>query len=140
MKAFRILADKHARLGVAVSGGSDSPASLILAADSAAQSGVTCLAVTVDHGLRPGRQPARPDMCRRVEALGVEHSTADMDACARRTWWARTLRGSATGADGGDGRTRMTSRSSPWVTRVTIDWKHSLMRTRQGLVGMVSPA
>ena len=78
MNAFRILADKHARLGVAVSGGSDSLALLMLAVDYAAQSGVTCLAVTVDHGLRPEAAGEARHVHRVCEALGVEHSI--------RTW------------------------------------------------------
>ncbi len=62
-------------LGVAVSGGSDSMALLVMAAEAAARAGVTLKAATVDHGLRPeAAEEARTvrDACRRID---VDHAT-----------------------------------------------------------------
>ncbi|MFT3721950.1 MAG: tRNA lysidine(34) synthetase TilS [Hyphomonadaceae bacterium] len=62
-------------MGIAVSGGSDSMALLVLAAEAAAKAGVTLKAATVDHGLRPeAAEEARivRDFCRRLD---VDHVT-----------------------------------------------------------------
>lgn len=62
-----------ARLGVAVSGGGDSLALLLLLSDWAAQGGPRLLAVTVDHGLRPEAASEAEAVGRRCAALGVGH-------------------------------------------------------------------
>lgn len=62
------------RLGVAVSGGGDSLALLLLLADWAAQGGPGLLAVTVDHGLRPEAAAEAEAVGRRCAALGVGHA------------------------------------------------------------------
>ncbi len=59
-----------ARLGVAVSGGPDSLALLLLAA--AARSG-NVEAATIDHALRPGSREEAETVARRCERLGVPH-------------------------------------------------------------------
>lgn len=75
MTAFGLLAAHQHTIGVAVSGGSDSTALLLLAADYCAANKLACLAVTVDHGLRP----EAADEARQVQALcgklGVAHTT-----------------------------------------------------------------
>ena len=53
MHAFDILAANEDSLGLAVSGGSDSTALLILAADWGRERGKRIEVATVDHGLRP---------------------------------------------------------------------------------------
>lgn len=74
-RALRLGLDRAKTLGVAVSGGSDSMALLVLAAEACAKAGVTVKAATVDHGLRPeAAEEARivRDFCRKLE---VEHTT-----------------------------------------------------------------
>lgn len=73
MKAFSYLAPKGGSIGVAVSGGSDSMALLMLAADYRAASGVSCFAVTIDHGLRPEAKEEVKFVARACKALGVAH-------------------------------------------------------------------
>jgi len=63
------------RLGVAVSGGSDSLALLHLLADWAAAGGPTLAAVTVDHGLRPEAAAEAAGVARICHSLDVPHQT-----------------------------------------------------------------
>ena len=73
MKAFgHLLGSSHTGFGVAVSGGSDSTALLVLAAEFRAQTGTPFSAVTVDHGLRPeAKDEAKSvaDLCRRLDVV-----------------------------------------------------------------------
>lgn len=75
MLAFGFLVPRRKTFGVAVSGGSDSMALLHLAAQYSGQSGTTCLAVTVDHGLRPEAAAEARFVARACAALGVSHAT-----------------------------------------------------------------
>ena len=68
-------------LGVALSGGGDSVALLVLLADWAAPRGVRLRAVTVDHGLRPGSAAEAEDCARLCARLGVAH-----DLCRWQGW------------------------------------------------------
>ena len=61
----------HARLGLAVSGGPDSVALLLLA--HAARPGAVA-AATVDHGLRPGSADEAAEVARVCDRLGVPHA------------------------------------------------------------------
>lgn len=74
MKAFGILTGKQDNSSVAVSGGSDSMALLVLAAEYAAARGVSCFAVTVDHGLRPEAASEAQHVRRVCDELGVQHT------------------------------------------------------------------
>jgi tRNA(Ile)-lysidine synthase len=83
-RTFQILMPRNSTLGLAVSGGSDSMALLMLAAEFGAREGVTIETATVDHGLRPeAAEEARivKDVCRK---LGVAHTTLR---------WERTTKG-----------------------------------------------
>lgn len=73
LKAFGF-AITEKTFGVAVSGGSDSLTLLMLAADFCAASGATCLAVTVDHGLRPEAASEARQVRRACDQLGIVHS------------------------------------------------------------------
>ncbi len=64
-----------ARLGVAVSGGSDSVALLRILADWAPGAGVTLHVVTVDHGLRPESADEARAVAALAARLGAVHDT-----------------------------------------------------------------
>ncbi len=66
-------------IGVAVSGGSDSVALLVLAADWAAQHGRTVAAVTVDHGLRNEAADEAEGVASLCGSLGVDHTILRWD-------------------------------------------------------------
>ena len=70
------LIDANARLGIAVSGGPDSVALLLLAA--AARPGVV-EAATVDHGLRPGSQAEAQAVAEVSEKLGIPHTILEIE-------------------------------------------------------------
>lgn len=67
------LKDKGARIGVAVSGGSDSMALLHLAVQSAARNESTIFCATVDHGLRAAAKDECKAVARSAHALQVSH-------------------------------------------------------------------
>lgn len=71
------LAPGRARLGVAVSGGSDSTALLLLAASWAQAAGVELACATVDHGLRREAADEARMVARLCERLGVAHATLE---------------------------------------------------------------
>lgn len=62
-------------LAVAVSGGPDSMALLVLAADEAKTSGRSVHAVTVDHGLRADAKDEAKQVAAWAKALGIPHTT-----------------------------------------------------------------
>jgi len=66
-------ADCPAKLGVAVSGGGDSVALLVLLTSWAGANNCTIFAATVDHGLRDGARQEADAVARQCEALGVGH-------------------------------------------------------------------
>lgn len=74
-RALDILAADCPALGVAVSGGSDSTALLLLTADWARARGVRLHAATVDHGLRPEAAAEARDVASLCARLGVAHDT-----------------------------------------------------------------
>lgn len=65
---------KPNRIGVAVSGGSDSMAALHLMARAAQHEGWDLRAVTVDHGLRPEAAAEAAEVARFCAGLGVPHT------------------------------------------------------------------
>ncbi len=82
-----------ARLAVAVSGGADSLALCLVAADWARAAGHTLTALTVDHGLRPESGDEAAQVGRWLGARGIPHEilawtgpkpAADRQAAARR--------------------------------------------------------
>ncbi|HEY7797522.1 MAG TPA: tRNA lysidine(34) synthetase TilS [Hyphomonadaceae bacterium] len=88
LTAFDILAGEESGIGVAVSGGSDSTALLVLAADWAGTRGKHITAATVDHGLRPEA---------REEAAGVAHLCAGLGVTHTTLVWKRPLKIGPTG-------------------------------------------
>ncbi|MCB2123065.1 MAG: tRNA lysidine(34) synthetase TilS, partial [Rhodobacteraceae bacterium] len=67
------------RLGVAVSGGSDSTALLCLLADLRGTGGPDLAAVTVDHGLRPEAAGEARSVAALCARLGVSHTICRWD-------------------------------------------------------------
>ncbi len=74
-QAFDILAGSEAGLGLAVSGGSDSTALLVLGADWACSHGKRIEVATVDHGLRPEAAEEAEKVAGLCRTLGVAHTT-----------------------------------------------------------------
>ena len=72
MRPFGLAPD--APVAVAVSGGPDSMALLVLAADEAQRSGRVLHALTVDHGLRADAGAEARQVGRWAQALGVPHT------------------------------------------------------------------
>lgn len=68
-------AEPPRRIGVAVSGGSDSVALLVLTVDWAKSSGFEVLAATVDHGLRAASATEAAGVAALCRSLGVHHET-----------------------------------------------------------------
>jgi tRNA(Ile)-lysidine synthase len=73
MRAFSCFPHTPGGFAVAVSGGSDSMALLLLASDVRRASGARLAAVSVDHGLRAEAKDELEVVARACEALGVEH-------------------------------------------------------------------
>ncbi len=67
------------RIGVAVSGGGDSLALLLLAQGWAAEAGFTLLAATVDHGLREGSAEEAEGVAAQCAKLGIDHDICRWD-------------------------------------------------------------
>jgi tRNA(Ile)-lysidine synthase len=87
-RAFDILCGEADTIGIAVSGGSDSLALLMLAADWAEGRGKRIAAATVDHGLRPEAAD---------EARGVAHICAELSISHSVLSWRRQPGGGAVG-------------------------------------------
>lgn len=100
--AGRFPADPPGVLGVAVSGGSDSTALLILLNDWRMAGGPALRGVTVDHGLRPEAAQEAGDVARLCARLGVPHDTLR---------WA-----------GWDGRGNLPDRARRARYRLMADW------------------
>ena len=131
LDAFNFLADSGETIGVAVSGGSDSMALLVLAVDFAKSRGSLCRAVTVDHGLRPEAAQEAKVVARACGALGVAHTTLT---------WRRTDDGPVSQEDARRARHRLMAR---WAETHDVDQlalghtrddrlETFLMRARQG--------
>jgi tRNA(Ile)-lysidine synthase len=74
-RAFDHLAGDEPALGVAVSGGSDSTALLLLAHDRAKANNKRLAAATLDHGLRPEAAAEAATVAALCRSLGVPHRT-----------------------------------------------------------------
>ena len=73
--ALSLLVAPRSTFAVAVSGGSDSTALLVFAAEFARAQGSTFQAVTVDHGLRPEAKQEARQVGKLSAQLGVMHAT-----------------------------------------------------------------
>lgn len=94
------------RVGLAVSGGGDSLALMVLAADWARASGACLRVATVDHGLRPEAASEASFVAASARALGLAHDTLD---------WR--------GHDGGwDGRGNLQARAREARYGLLTDW------------------
>lgn len=67
--------ERAPRLAIAVSGGADSMALLLLAQDWTAACGGQVIALTVDHGLRPELATEATQVARWADASGIAHRT-----------------------------------------------------------------
>jgi len=65
------------KLGVAVSGGGDSTALLVMLADWAGQQGAVLYAATVNHGLRPEAADEADQVARLCQTLDIAHHVLD---------------------------------------------------------------
>lgn len=74
------------RLGVAVSGGGDSMALLVLLADATHDRGGSLRVATVDHGLRPGSAAEAGLVASAADRLGVPHDTLHWQDGNARGW------------------------------------------------------
>jgi tRNA(Ile)-lysidine synthase len=74
-RALSILAPETGPIAVAVSGGSDSTALLLLAHEWSGRSGRPLIAATVDHGLRPEAASEAAAVASLCDQLGVPHVT-----------------------------------------------------------------
>ncbi|HEV7693396.1 MAG TPA: tRNA lysidine(34) synthetase TilS [Hyphomonadaceae bacterium] len=72
-------------LGLAISGGSDSTALLVLAAEWCAANGIRAEAVTVDHGLRAAAREEAETVARLCRDLRVPHTILTWDRSADRS-------------------------------------------------------
>jgi tRNA(Ile)-lysidine synthase len=85
----RCFADRpHDRFALAVSGGSDSTALMVLMAEWIASTGrrlETCTVLTVDHRLRPESASEAEAVARQAAALGLRHATLVWDGDKPRT-------------------------------------------------------
>lgn len=131
LEAFGFLNFSHKTLGVAVSGGSDSTALLVLAHSWARHTGGFCRAVTVDHGLRPEAAQEARAVARLCGELGIQHETLK---------WRRTDDGPVSQDDARRARHKLLAR---WAETHGVDslalghtrddrLETFLMRARQG--------
>lgn len=131
MDAFGFLAGGGDTIGVAVSGGSDSMALLVLAVEFATHRGALCHAVTVDHGLRPEAAHEAKVVARACSDMGVAHTPLK---------WRRTEDGPVSQEDARRARHRLLAQ---WAEKHHIDalalghtrddrLETFLMRARQG--------
>ena len=97
--------DLPKRLGVAVSGGSDSLALLVLLNDWRQSGGPELRAVTVDHGLRPEAADEAQQVARHCAKMGIPHDTL--------TW------------TGWDGRGNLPDQARRARYRLIADWARS---------------
>ncbi len=131
LEAFGFLTSSHETLGIAVSGGSDSTALLVLAHSWARHRGGFCRAVTVDHGLRPEAAQEARVVARLCGELGIQHETLK---------WRRTDDGPVSQDDARRARHKLLAR---WAEKHDVDslalghtrddrLETFLMRARQG--------